>query len=63
MDCKATVKLGTFSRDGKTRGDYKASDPDFGGTEHYIPCGILDEDTAQLSVPCGSSATSTPAGR
>jgi hypothetical protein len=56
MDCKATVKLGTFSRDGKTRGDYKASDHDFGGTEHYIPCGILDEDTAQLSVTFGSSA-------
>lgn len=56
MDCKATVKLGPFSRDGKTRGDYIASDHDFGGTEHYIPCGILDEDTAQLSVTFGSSA-------
>jgi hypothetical protein len=56
MDCKATVKLGAFSRDGKTRGDYKASDHDFGSTEHYIPCGILDEDTAQLSVTFGSSA-------
>ena len=56
MDCKATVKLGAFSRDGKTRGDYKASDPDFGGTEHYIPCGIVDEDTAQLSLTFGSSA-------
>ena len=56
MDCKATVKLGPFSRGGKTRGEYKASDHDFGGTEHYIPCGILAEETAQLSVPCGSSA-------
>jgi Rhodopirellula transposase DDE domain len=56
MDCKATVKLGAFSRGGNTRGDYKASDHDFGGTEHYIPCGILDEDTAQLSVTFGSSA-------
>jgi Rhodopirellula transposase DDE domain len=56
MDCKATVKLGAFSRGGKTRGDYKASDPDFGGTEHYIPCGILAEDTAQLYVTFGSSA-------
>jgi Rhodopirellula transposase DDE domain len=56
MDCKATVKLGAFSRGGETRGEYKASDHDFGGTEHYIPCGILDEDTAQLSVTFGSSA-------
>jgi len=56
MDCKATVKTGAFSRGGQTRGDYKASDHDFGGTEHYIPCGILDEDTAQLHVTFGSSA-------
>jgi Rhodopirellula transposase DDE domain len=56
MDGKATVKLGAFSRDGKTRGDYKASDHDFGSTEHYIPCGILAEDTAPLYVPSGSSA-------
>lgn len=56
MDCKATVKLGAFSRSGKTRGEYKASDHDFGGTEHYIPCGILEEDTAQLAVTFGSSA-------
>jgi len=55
-DCKATVKLGAFSRGGKTRGEHKASDHDFGGTEHYIPCGILDEETAQLSVTFGSSA-------
>lgn len=56
MDCKATVKLGAFSRGGKTRGEYKASDHDFGGTEHYIPCGLLDENTAQLHVTFGSSA-------
>jgi Rhodopirellula transposase DDE domain len=56
MDCKATVKLGAFSRRGKTRGEYKASDHDFGGTEHYIPCGLLDENTAQLHVTFGSSA-------
>lgn len=56
MDCKATVKLGAFSRGGKTRGEYKASDHDFGSVEHYIPCGILDEDTAQLSLTFGSSA-------
>jgi len=56
MDCKATVKIGAFSRGGKTRGEYKASDHDFGGTEKYIPCGIVDEDTAQLYVTFGSSA-------
>lgn len=56
MDCKATVKLGAFSRGGHTRGDYKASDHDFGSTEHYIPCGILEEDTAQLHVTFGNSA-------
>jgi hypothetical protein len=56
MDCKATVKIGAFSRGGKTRGEYKASDHGFGGTEQYIPCGILDEETAQLSVTFGSSA-------
>lgn len=55
MDCKATVKLGPFSRGGKTRGEYKASDHDLGETEKYVPCGILDEDTAQLSVTFGSS--------
>lgn len=56
MDCKATVKIGAFSRSGKTRGESKANDHDFGSTEHYIPCGILEEDTAQLSVTFGSSA-------
>ena len=56
MDCKATGKLGPFSRGGKTRGEYKASDHDLGETEKYVPCGVLDEETAQLSVTFGSSA-------
>ena len=56
MDGKATVKLGAFSRGGQTRGAYKASDHDFGSPEQYGPCGIRDEDTAQLSVTFGSSA-------
>jgi DDE family transposase len=56
MDCKAPVKMGTFSRGGKPRGEAKASDHDFGGTKQYIPCGIVDEDTAQLYVTFGSSA-------
>jgi len=48
MDCKATVNIGAFSRGGQTRGDHKASDHDLGCKEKYIPCGIVDEDTAQL---------------
>jgi hypothetical protein len=56
MDCKATVNIGAFSRGGQTRGEYKASDHDLGCTEKYIPCGIVDEDTAQLYVTFGSSA-------
>ena len=56
MDGKATVKIGAFSRGGQTRGADKASEHDFGGTEPYIPCGLLAEDTAQLYVPFGSSA-------
>jgi hypothetical protein len=55
MDCKATVKLGPFSRGGQTREESKASDHDFGHCGQYIPCGILDEDTAQLSMTFGSS--------
>jgi hypothetical protein len=59
MDGKATVKIGAFSRGGNTRGEYKASEHDFAGTEHYLPCGSLDEDTAQLAVTFGSSATTS----
>lgn len=56
IDCKATVNIGAFSRGGQTRGDNKASDHDLGCKEKYIPCGIVDEDTGQLSVTFGSSA-------
>ena len=55
LDCKATVNIGPFSRGGQTRGDNKASDHDLGCKEKYIPCGIVDEDTGQLSVTFGSS--------
>lgn len=55
IDCKATVNLGPFSRGGQTRGENKASDHDLGCKEKYIPCGIVDEDTGQLSVTFGSS--------
>jgi DDE family transposase len=56
MDCKATVQLGEFSRGGLTRGEVKAYDHDFGGDAKYIPCGLLDEETGQLSITFGSSA-------
>ena len=55
MDCKATVKIGDFSRGGKTRGDHTASDHDFGCQEKYSPCGILDEDRNQLFITFGNS--------
>jgi Rhodopirellula transposase DDE domain len=55
MDWKAPVTLGPFSRGGRTRGDHKASDHDLGCKEKYIPCGIVDEETAQLYGTCGSS--------
>ena len=50
IDCKATVNLGEFSRDGKTRGEYQALDHDFGADGKAIPCGILDEDSDQLHL-------------
>ena len=37
MDCKATVKIGNYSRGGKTRGDNQAQDHDMGAQEKYIP--------------------------
>ncbi len=55
MDCKATVKIGNYSRGGKTRGDNQADDHDMGCTETYTPFGILDEDSGQLHIMFGSS--------
>ena len=55
VDCKATVKIGDFSRGGQTRGDNRASDHDFGCEEKYTPFGIVDEDSAQLDLTFGSS--------
>ena len=56
MACKATVNIGACSRGGYTRGDHQASDHDLGCKEKYSPCGIVDEDTAQLYVTFGSSS-------
>jgi hypothetical protein len=55
VDCKATVKIGDFSRGGQTRGDDRALDHDLGCQEKYTPCGIVDEDSAQLDMIFGSS--------
>jgi len=55
MDCKATVKIGAFSRGGLTRGDNRASDHDMGCKETYVPCGIVDEESGALTITFGSS--------
>ncbi len=55
VDCKATVKIGDYSRGGETRGDNKAYDHDMGCKEKYTPFGILDEDIDQLYLIFGSS--------
>ncbi len=55
MDCKATVKIGEYSRGGKTRGDNQAADHDMGCKEKHIPFGVVDEDCGQLHIVFGSS--------
>ena len=55
MDCKATVHIGDYSRGGLTRGDNQARDHDMGCKEKYVPCGIVDEDSAELTITFGSS--------
>ena len=55
MDCKATVKIGEWSRGGLTRGDTEASDHDMGCKEKYVPCGIVDEESGELTITFGSS--------
>jgi hypothetical protein len=49
------VKIGEVSRGGVTRGDYRACEHDLGLHKKYIPCGIVDEDRAQLPLTFGSS--------
>ncbi|ETW97297.1 MAG: transposase, partial [Candidatus Entotheonella gemina] len=55
IDCKATVKIGDFSRGGYTRGHNRANDHDMGCKEKYTPCGIVDEDSGELYINFGSS--------
>jgi hypothetical protein len=55
MDCKATVKIGEFSRGGLSRGDNKACDHDFATQGSHTPCGIVNEDSGELYINMGSS--------
>jgi hypothetical protein len=55
MDCKATVKLGEYSRGGSTRGDNQALDHDMGQADKAIPCGIVNEDSGALFLGFGDS--------
>ena len=55
IDCKATVKIGEFSRGGLTRGDHRACDHDMGCKEKYVPCGIVDENSGEFHITFGSS--------
>lgn len=55
IDCKATVKIGEYSRGGKTRGDTRAADHDMGCEEKQVPFGIVEEDSGQLHLTFGSS--------
>ncbi len=56
MDCKATVKIGDYSRGGRTRGDNQALDHDMGCQEQYTPFGVVNEDTGELHLTFGGSA-------
>jgi Rhodopirellula transposase DDE domain len=56
IEGKATGLLGDVSRGGYTRGDHRAGDHDLGWKEKYIPCGIVDEESGQLSITCGNSS-------
>ena len=49
------MAIGDVSRGGLTRGDHRACDHDLGLHEKYIPCGIVDENSARLHITFGSS--------
>lgn len=49
IDCKDRIKIGTFSRGGKSRVKTKASDHDFGG-EFLTPFGILDVTSGEVDL-------------
>jgi hypothetical protein len=57
VDTKATVAVGDYSRDGKSRGQeaVEALDHDMQAKTKLIPVGILNTKTAELSITFGSS--------
>jgi hypothetical protein len=55
-DGQATVKSGAYARGGLTRGDHQASDHDRGCQEKDVPCGIVEEERAELTSTFGSSS-------
>ncbi len=55
LDCKAPVKMGDYSRGGKTRGDTQAADHAMGCKEKQVPVGIVEEDSGRLHLTFGSS--------
>jgi hypothetical protein len=52
LDAKATVKIGEFSRKGKSRLVVKAADHDFQAKETITPYGILLPDHNRLYLYC-----------
>lgn len=50
------MKVGAYSRGGRSRGEQQALDHDMGASESYTPCGIVDEDSGQLFITFGSSS-------
>lgn len=54
IDAKDKVKLGEFSRGGKTRVEKKANDHDF-GDEYMTPFGIQNVDTDEVSISLAKS--------
>jgi hypothetical protein len=61
LDTKATVALGDYSCDGQSRGQeaVKALDPAMQTKTMRVPVGILNRETAQLSLTFGSSYKTT----
>jgi hypothetical protein len=55
LACKATVKIGDYSRGGKTRGDTHAADHDLGCKEKHVPVGIVEADSGRLHLPVASA--------
>jgi hypothetical protein len=58
VDCKATVAVGDYSRDGQARGSepVKALDHDMEIKTKLIPCGLLQTKAGELTVAFGQSA-------